>query len=484
MEAKYLERTRAGDAEPDGDGSDDLGDIELDGAPDIESKATQAPVSEFGDDETLLDESQAAECRTCSDSDLNLLAGCRFLLAVLLFSACVTFAESATKSDAGGGIAAVAETNGLVLVDVASAFFVLAGFATAQVLDCSSAQQAATRAAWCEGVLGAWALVCLGAVASLVAWPFTTVPRETSLNDAGNVVLTVLEALVGLRVLETSQAPTAWHSLNPTAWPVHCLVLAGVWLPGARRLAIAMRKRQAPTHLLLPASVVTGIVVSSTLAVVNDGTNLFYAMASSSFYRLCEALAGMHTALLLRDVAPASPLMMCARRLRFWPIGAFSVLWWVELGAASPGAASAGVCLRVYYFSRCLRDVGGGLARGCVLGLLLAVHLHATEHCVHAHVTLPRLHALAAALVFAWPVSNVTHVSLNGSLSPDVVFANGPLLAAICAANSLAVGCLYDAFIYPFVTPPVVFAFRSAADRVRHSAHKFVPERIHTMFNT
>ena len=398
-----------------------------------------------------------------TDKHWNLLAGCRFLMCVLLFSSCITFAQEATKSNTSG-LQSLNVTNGLVLLDVASAFYVLVGFSASIFLDHDPKFNRQVYTGWFVGVLHLWTMVCMGAIASVFVWPLFTVPRGQQLTNLSNVALTFLEVLCGVRVFETSQDQNAWHTLNSTSWPIHCLLLPGVWIPGARKLAIALRQRNMPIALLLPFSVITGIMVSSTLAVVNSNTNLFYALASSSFYRLLECLAGMHLHIFVRETQPQSPIMLLSQRICFWPVLVFMLLWWVEVGA--PWQTDTDVCLRVYYFQHCWQDAQGGLARGCILGMLLAMHLYSTDNAIHKHIVLPREGVLAAALVFAWPISNISLVSLNGSLSQNVVFANGPLLAVICTAHSLAMGFVYDVFLSPACISFSLYVFRQCWHKV------------------
>ena len=436
----------------------------------------------------------------------NLISGCCLLLAVILLSSTVTFAQAATLSNPPcAGLHVLNTTNNLILLDASSAFFVLSGFTAAVVFSAhtnphtqnkmtekAQSTQEKTKESeqpeswtqyeddgegdrnlpgqtesspvtpasheissdflkcWYREILGLYALVVVGMVVSLIVWPGMTIPRNRKILHMKDVAVSVLESTIGLRFLETDQSYESWHTINTTAWPVHCLILSGFWLPNSFRLAVALRKKNNSLGFILPASVISGIVVSTTLAVVNNKSNLFFAMATGSVYRLLEALLGMHFAVMILDAAPESPLMLAGQSLRFWPFAVFGVLWWVEIGARP--MENRETCLRIYYFDNCIQDAQGGLARGCVLGILLSLYLFATDSVVHHHICLPRVQVLLATVVFAWPVSHVTLASLYSSLSEPVANANGPLLAIMCALNGLGAGYLYDVFAASVVT--------------------------------
>ena len=113
-------------------------------------------------------------------------------------------------------------------------------------------------------------------------------PRR-SLVDLHHSLLTLLEGFTCLRAFEISQAWDSMHSLNPTSWPVLCLLYAFMITPCSLSSNERLRKchPQAGSVLMLCNACVP-ILTISLFALVRDDTNIFFMNSTHVGYRILE----------------------------------------------------------------------------------------------------------------------------------------------------------------------------------------------------
>ena len=97
-----------------------------------------------------------------------------------------------------------------------------------------------------------------------------------------------------MRTLELSQALQAMHSLNPTSWPVMCLLYAFLltpWTMTSNDRLHACYPRAG--LLLLLVNAIVPIVTISLFALVHEDTNIFSVNSTHFGYRLLEFNVGV-----------------------------------------------------------------------------------------------------------------------------------------------------------------------------------------------
>ena len=112
--------------------------------------------------------------------------------------------------------------------------------------------------------------------------------------SAPDVALTAVEGALSLRALDVHQDRAHWHSLNPTAWPVLCLVWATLLTPLTLRNNERLRQCHPDAGAVLPwVQACLPILLISLFALMHDNSNIFYINATNVGYRVLEFNLGV-----------------------------------------------------------------------------------------------------------------------------------------------------------------------------------------------
>ena len=337
-------------------------------------------------------------------------------------------------------------TSHILAIDVSSAFFVLAGFFSAYTF-CNIAS--ADRAELCK-VVALYTLVdvWLAALLSLLFGSIFHLAQHSF--RAHDLALTALEGLTSVRAFELRQDPQSWHSLNPTWWPVLCLLYCFLLTPCTITGNERLRRCHPRAGILIPwLNASMPIVVISLFALVHDDTNIFFINASNLGYRLLEFNLGICFYNGMSHCPHAFwKFAAIVRATSPYVLAAFVGTWWAQLGA--PLRASQETCVRMYYFSPCISMHHGFLMRGCFLGvtLLCSVVTSSEEWMervakfapVHSH----SLSSCITATLITWPACYVVHLLLEANFGPQLVHDNAALLVLVVPHLVFAVAMLWD----------------------------------------
>ena len=183
--------------------------------------------------------------------------------------------------------------------------------------------------------------------------------------------LTFIEGITALSLFEWNQFKTSWHSWNPTAWPALCLLYAHsltlYTISSNQRMA---RFGKTISLCFMFINCAMPIFVISLFALLNDDTNIFFTNSTNLGYRLFEFNCGVFAYLTLCMYKHEGMYYTHILSSVSYPIfSLFIMMWFSELGA--PVAYSENTCVRMYYFSPCIKFHHGFLMRGCLLGLTL-----------------------------------------------------------------------------------------------------------------
>lgn len=337
-------------------------------------------------------------------------------------------------------------TSHILAVDMSSAFFVLAGFFSAYTFANIASRD---RAELCKVVV-IYALVDVW-LAGLLSLLFGSIFHLAHHSfRAHDLALTALEAGTCIRAFEFRQDAQSWHSLNPTSWPVLCLLYCFLLTPCTLTGNERLRRCHPRAGILIPwINASMPIVVISLFALVHDDTNIFFINASNLGYRLLEFNLG---------ICFYNAMNNCPHA--FWKFAAvvtatcpyvlatFVFIWWAQLGA--PVRASDDTCVRMYYFSPCIHMHHGFLMRGCFLGVtLMCAVLTSSEERMERIAKLAPMqsHSLSAcitATLITWPTCYVVHTLLEANFGQQLVQDNAALLVLAVPHLVFAVSLLWD----------------------------------------
>ena len=236
-----------------------------------------------------------------------------------------------------------------------------------------------TAADWCEfaKIVSLYVLVdlWLSTCGTLVIGSiFHLAKHSFRFQDAA---LTCVNGLTGVRVFEFRQDRRAWHDMNPTAWVVPSLMYCLLLLPVSTRTNQRLRALwSGGGDFLALANAVLPIAVIGLFALVRDDTNVFYANSANLGYRLFEFNLGtcLYT-LSVRD-GPAQRVLRkvfaVLQRVALPVFFATVMIWWSTLGTLAAPSVEV-VCVRMYYFSPCIKVHHTFLIRGCLLGMTFSL---------------------------------------------------------------------------------------------------------------
>ena len=268
------------------------------------------------------------------------------------------------------------------------------------------------------------------------------------------MALTCLNGATGLRIFEFRQDWRAWHDMNPTAWVVPSLMYCLLLLPVSTRTNQRLRALwSGGGDFLALANAVLPIAVIGLFALVRDDTNVFYANSANLGYRLFEFNLGtcLYT-LSVRD-GPAQRVLRkvfaVLQRVALPVFFATVMIWWSTLGTLAAPSVEV-VCVRMYYFSPCIKVHHAFLIRGCLLGMtfiatvmevpLLGQHLPTTRRSAGGEHVAPVL----SSVLFVWPTCYAIELLLELNFSTDLAHDYAMLLVFVVPHVALAVAFLWE----------------------------------------
>jgi hypothetical protein len=341
-------------------------------------------------------------------------------------------------------------TSAIIAIDISSAFFVVTGFFCAYTLTNVNSSDITMlfRIVVLHTVIDIWLATLLSVIFGSI---FHILRGTFSPHD---ITLTMIEGITCLRTFELSQSPDAMHSLNPTSWPVLCLLYCFVltpWTMSSNHRLHSCYPRAG--LLLLLVNAIVPIVTISLFALLHEDTNIFFINSTHFGYRLLEFNMGVCFFACIQSYPVASTKFTHAVQY-LHPIVSvtFLLVWWAQLGTSVQ--ANYGTCIRMYFFSPCIQMHHGFLMRGCFLGitLLSKIMLSSKEISMfdvisHGNIINSQGAWLASgvtSVVLIWPACYIVHIVLELNFNVSLVHENASLLVIIVPVITWAVASLWN----------------------------------------
>ena len=340
-------------------------------------------------------------------------------------------------------------TSAIIAIDITSAFFVVIGFFCAYTLTNINSSDVSMlfRIIILHTIIDVWIATLLSVIFGSI---FHALRGTFSAHD---ITLTLIEGITCMRTFELSQSPKAMHSLNPTSWPVLCLLycfLFTPWTMASNNRLHACYPRAGLLLLLVNATV--PIVTISLFALLHDNTNIFFINSTHFGYRLLEFNVGVCFFACIQAYPVASTKFTHAVKYMYPLVCViFLLIWWAQLGA--PVQANYGTCIRMYSFSPCIQVHHGFLMRGCFLGItvLCKITLSVKEVAMfdvisHGNVINTQGSWLATAvtsIVLIWPACYIVHIVLELNFNVALVHENAALLVVTVPIITWSVASLW-----------------------------------------
>lgn len=362
-----------------------------------------------------------------------------FFVCIWLVSSSVSFFSSGHVQYASQ-IDVLVSSSDIAAVDVISALEVVCGFVAAYVHKSMHDRdfKYLARMVWLLLMIDVW----LATILSLVFGSIFHLLNSTF--RARDVVITTLEGLSGLRVLEWHQDGAAWHTYNMAGWPVMCLAWSFLLIPYTVAVNNWLYKRFASVgYILVLLNACLPIVVITTFALLREDTNIFFANASSMGYRLLEFNLGVclfHFMHAQSDLV--TRMFFVLKQVSGLVALSFLLLWLAQIGSDAPPTKDK--CVRMYYFARCIQTHHTQLMRGCVLGMTGIACVVVRSSVGLPASSLSIVPVLSSAVVFCWPVCYVLMLLMQINASKDLMRDNTSLLVFIMPLATFCVSYLWN----------------------------------------
>jgi hypothetical protein len=341
-------------------------------------------------------------------------------------------------------------TSAIIAIDITSAFFVVTGFFCAYTLANVNSSDVSMlfRIVVLHTVIDIW----LATLLSVIFGSIFHVMRGTF--SPHDITLTMIEGITCLRTFELSQAPEAMHSLNPTSWPVLCLLYCFVLTPWTMSSNLRLHSCYPGAGLLLLlANAIVPIATISLFALLHDNTNIFFINSTHFGYRLLEYNVGVCFFACIQSYPVASTKFThTVKYLHPVVCVIFLLVWWAQLGASVQ--ANYGTCIRMYSFSPCIQVHHGFLMRGCFLGITVLCKITLSVKDVsmfdvisHGQIINTQGSWLASGIttvVLVWPACYIVHIMLELNFNVSLVHENSALLVVIVPIVTWAVASLWN----------------------------------------
>lgn len=395
---------------------------------------------------------------------------CILFAAIHTVSAATSFFSSLYPVQPGAparhsAVDAFLASSNIMAIDISSAFFVVTGFFCAfTVANINSADiKTLYKIVLLNTLLDAWLATLLSIVFGSL---FHLMRHAFAVHD---IALTALEGFTCLRTLELRQDPTAMHSLNPSAWPVMCVLYAFLLTPWTMSSNNRLHGCYPSAGLfLLLVNALVPIVTISLFALLHEDTNIFFINSTHFGYRLLEYNIGICFFMCVQKY-PVICTKFTYAVTCLYPLVTviFLLLWWAQLG--TPVAPSYGTCIRMYYFSPCVQMHHGFLMRGCFLGITLLCKITLSQqqtqdtilHNEVLHSTGIWLASSVSSVLFIWPACYILHIILEINFSLTLVHENATLLVVLVPVITFMLSWLWN----HTWKIPIVSAIEKGVDR-------------------
>lgn len=339
---------------------------------------------------------------------------------VFIVSSVVTFHVSNQKHKKSDLEGVLAMTD-LLALDSATTFFICIGFLFAHAYQTMDTEKFET--------IHRASLIFMYSdilVSSLLCLIFGTLWQLTNYNfKYVDVVFTLVEAIFGFRSFDFKlHGP---HSMNVTAWPVHCVLWCILISPFSCRSNAYIRQtfsRKAVYIVYLMG--IFGIVGFNLSCIIHSQGSIFYLHATSVFYRILEFNVGQHCYNVFVDdidKVMAARDFLCEHRWFIFYL--YVCVWWSHIGNKTTDTenmntvatvSESGVkCDRLYPNNSCLLSHEIISIRGCILGLVVVCShdsLLSNGETESGIKCLMGVRTIFTAICFTWPVCLGFHLGL------------------------------------------------------------------------
>ena len=278
----------------------------------------------------------------------------------------------------------------------------------------------------------------------------------------GDVWLTMVEGVTGLRVFDSKQALDQPHTFNVALWPVQSMVWCLLSVDATYTTNEVLRKKfgEGANYVILCMSL-CGIILFTLFGMLHSHTNVFYANATSVMYRMLEFNLGIHFFYLTeRNYPLVVSLTRIMNQCSFAVYFVFAATWWSEVGIK---AGQGDICLRLYPRNNCLMDHHAFLLRGCFVGLTVLSAVRQDAACaLTVQEMITRTSICATAAAFCWPAYLMIQLIFVITFSDTLVFENGALVSLMMPCFLLLASFLYTLGLQSHMTDQVEGAFRHA----------------------
>lgn len=339
-------------------------------------------------------------------------------------------------------------TSQINAIDISSACFVLVGFFAAHTF---SNVKSTDKVELCKIVYiySAVDVFLTGIMCCVTGSVFHLVHKSFRIQD---IFLTLIESVTCLRLFEFKQDWKHWHSLNPSSWPVMCLLFAFMLTPVTLAGNERLRNCHPSAGLVIPwINACSPIIIISMFALVRDDTNTFFINASNVGYRMLEFNLGIcfYTSM---QACPHS-FWIFAKAVRLvcvWVVAAFVSIWWAQLGVHVH--SDYGTCIRMYFFAPCIQTHHGFLMRGCFLGVtMICLLVTISDESMQKLIVFVRiknettwLSSALTAVVIVWLVCYAVHLLLEINFGLQMVHDNAALLVLLVPIITWALAVLWN----------------------------------------
>lgn len=336
----------------------------------------------------------------------------------------------------------------VLCIDLSSVGFTMLGFVCTKVYMSIDTNEWRSYVGRC--VLFVWIDV-------LVATPFAMIFGALSALmhaefKGKDVALTFVEGFTGLAAFDFKQHTAAWHSLNPTIWPVLNLIWCLVTMHMTVQANKFMKERfGSHGSYVITVMSVCGISLLTVFGVVYEQSNVFYANVRAPSYRLMEFNLGLHFYfLLMQQDKLVIAFTNLLQRIDSVVYVTFLCVWWTKLGSPRTSDVDA-TCIRLYHFNSCLNDHNIILMRGCLLALTILTSIETGKLGFMrpnlCHV--PVVGVLIACTAFCWPFVQVLMLVLKIMLGGSVTTLHNSLITFIIPLVLVHVAFLYVKLVKP-----------------------------------
>ena len=399
---------------------------------------SEPAVPEGGD--FVFEDREAGARIMCMLHDLNVL-GVVYIISTSILLSTSAYTYSASNLDR---VVLVFDS---VTADIASGFFVAAGFITTfmytnvHATSYASITQRVLYAMVTDMLLATPLAMLVGTLDELLQHRFY----------AWNVLLTMVEGVTSFRVLDMHQDDRL-HTYNAASWPCQCLFWCIVGLPGAVCMCTWLQTIHGGVgYYCIACMNALGVTLFSLFCTMRPDSNLFYGSATQVTYRTIEFSIGMHVCIMSSKCEfMVATVVEALHHTRNVVAFIFVCMWWSEVGVEP---RDAHVCIRMYVQNKCMAPHSAFYVKGCFIGILIiAKGMHAAPSRLEPTHVLLTSGVLLTASVFCWPVFMAIRTVLLITFDDSAVNGSAALISVIKPCILYAIVIFYKATLRPRIT--------------------------------